>query len=159
MQQWDRRKIQHKWAYFYAQRRRPTGNFTEFVVRTYYIIQGACRSRGADRCPAAAVASHRIKRAVYQGIYDQPDHEAAAVIDDCKKHLVQMGYLRWEDGGKTICLDFSSINIAKRFPTKRPRPSRQPACLAPAAGRPWCCGRGAMACFSAAPPFPGAGAP
>ena len=95
MQQWDRRKIQHKWAYFYAQRRRPTGNFTEFVVRTYYIIQGACRSRGADRCPAAAVASHRIKRAVYQGIYDQPDHEAAAVIDDCKKHLVQMGYLRW----------------------------------------------------------------
>ena len=34
MQQWDRRKIQHKWANFYAQRRRPTGNFTEFVVRT-----------------------------------------------------------------------------------------------------------------------------
>lgn len=140
MQQWDRRKIQHKWAYFYAQRRRPTGNFTEFVVRTYYIIQGACRSRGADRCPAAAVASHRIKRAVYQGIYDQPDHEAAAVIDDCKKHLVQMGYLRWEDGGKTICLgrplDFLLPGEAETYEQKYGGLPQKEAQAQPAAGLP-----------------------
>lgn len=102
---WDRRKIQDKWRYFHRQRKTPTGNFTEFVVRTYYAIYDHCRAGGGASCPAAAVRNRNICRFVYHGIYDQPDHDYDHVIEDCKKNLREMGYIRLSEDKQTVFLD------------------------------------------------------
>ena len=97
---WDRRKIQAKRAYFRAQRLCPTGNFTEFVVRVYYAVL-ACSEKDGSGCPAARVPNRRLSHFVYRGIYDQPDHDYDMVIEDCKRNLFEMGYLRRSpDGGR-----------------------------------------------------------
>ena len=97
---WDRRKIQAKREYFRAQRLCPTGNFTEFVVRGYYAVL-ACSEKDGSGCPAARVPNRRLSHFVYRGIYDQPDHDYDMVIEDCKRNLFEMGYLRQSPDGGT----------------------------------------------------------
>ena len=102
---WSRAKIQQKWSYLRKQRETPSGNFTEFVVRTYYSIDRCCRELGGNRCPSELVSSRRIKDAVYDGIYPEPDHDYDGVIGDCKKHLTEMGYLHTEEDGSITVID------------------------------------------------------
>lgn len=92
---WNAGKIRRQKEYFAQQRKQPTGNFTEFVVRTYYCILQCCGNSNA--CPASMVRNRKICQAVYYGIYDQPDHDYDGVIDDCKKKLREMGYLHTEN--------------------------------------------------------------
>lgn len=102
---WSRTKIQQKWNYFREQRKTPTGNFTEFVVRTYYSIDRCCREQGGNNCPSELVSNRQIKNAVYDGIYPEPDHGYDGVIGDCKKHLTEMGYIHTEEDGRVTVID------------------------------------------------------
>ena len=94
---WSKEKAQHQREYFSQQRRNPTGNFTEFVVRTYYCIDKACRAHKSNCCFADEVNNNKIKNIIYEGYYhNQPDHDFNAVIDDCKRNLMEMGYIHLE---------------------------------------------------------------
>ena len=89
---WPEAKIQSQKEYFAAQRKQPTGNFTEYVVRTYYCIYKACSKHQRNSCPAKEVSNYRIKNVVYEGFYNnKPDHDYQNVIDNCKKHLIECG--------------------------------------------------------------------
>ena len=91
---WPEAKIQSQKEYFAAQRKQPTGNFTEYVVRTYYCIYKACSKHQRNSCPAKEVSNYRIKNVVYEGFYNnKPDHDYQNVIDNCKKHLIEMKYI------------------------------------------------------------------
>lgn len=102
---WDRRKVQAKWSYFRAQRLHPTGNFTEFVVRVYYAVLACCLEGDGHSCPTGRVRNRRLSHFVYHGIYDQPDHDYDMVLEDCKRNLVQMGYLHWNEDKTRIFVD------------------------------------------------------
>ena len=102
---WDRRKVQAKWSYFRAQRLHPTGNFAEFVVRVYYTVLVCCMEGDGRSCPAGRVRNRRLSHFVYHGIYDQPDHDYDMVLEDCKRNLVQMGYLHWSEDKTRIFVD------------------------------------------------------
>lgn len=94
---WPETKIQSQKEYFAAQRKQPTGNFTEYVVRTYYCIYKGCSNHQRNFCPAREASNYRIKNLVYEGFYNnKPDHDYQNVIDNCKKHLIEMGYIHLE---------------------------------------------------------------
>ena len=61
---WSKEKAQHQREYFSQQRRNPTGNFTEFVVRTYYCIDKACRAHKSNCCFADEVNNNKIKNII-----------------------------------------------------------------------------------------------
>ncbi|MGB8453107.1 MAG: topoisomerase DNA-binding C4 zinc finger domain-containing protein [Anaerocolumna sp.] len=91
---WSEAKIQSQKEYFAAQRKQPTGNFTEYVVRTYYCIYKGCSKYQSKSCPAKEVSNYRIKNEIYKGFYNnKPDHDYQNVIDNCKKHLIEMKYI------------------------------------------------------------------
>ena len=102
---WNRKKIQAKWSYFRAQRLQPTGNFTEFVVRVYYAVLACCMEGDGRSCPIGQVRNRRLSRFVYRGIYDRPDHDYDMVLEDCKRNLLQMGYLHLSEDGMRIFVD------------------------------------------------------
>lgn len=93
---WPDSKIRSQKEYFSSQRKNPTGNFTEYVVRVYYCIYKCC-SNNQGSCPIKEASNYRIKNKVYEGFYDgKPDHDYQNVIDNCKKYLVEMGYIHLE---------------------------------------------------------------
>lgn len=97
---WTTEKIRHQKSYFAEQRKNPTGKFTEFIVRTYYCIYKACWLRKGNYCLADSVNNYRIKNIVYEGFYNnQPDHDYNNVINDCKRYLMEMGYIRRKHQG------------------------------------------------------------
>ncbi len=105
---WPEQKIQNQKEYFAAQRKRPTGNLTEYVVRTYYCIYKGCSIYKSDSCPAREVSNYKIKNIVYEGFYNnRPDHDYNSVINDCKNYLMNMGYIHLEqrDGDEFIFID------------------------------------------------------
>jgi ssDNA-binding Zn-finger/Zn-ribbon topoisomerase 1 len=105
---WSKVKIQHQKEYFAEQRKNPTGKFTEFVVRTYYCIYKCCSVYKSIYCPANDVSNSKIKNIIYENFYNnQPDHDYVNVINDCKKHLTEMGYIHLEymNGREIIFLD------------------------------------------------------
>ncbi len=102
---WNRKKIQAKWSYFRAQRLQPTGNFTEFVVRVYYAVLACCMEGDGRSCPIRQVRNRRLSCFVYRGIYDRPDHDYDMVLEDCKRNLLQMGYLHLSEDGMRIFVD------------------------------------------------------
>lgn len=93
---WDRNKIEYKRNYFKAQRENATGNFTEFVVRTYYYIYKLCSDNNSDFCYAYKLRNRDVAVAVYDGIYDKPDHDYQNVITDCKDTMAKMGYIHFD---------------------------------------------------------------
>lgn len=93
---WDRDKIAYKRDYFKAQRRNATGNFTEFVVRTYYFIYKLCSDYNSDFCYAYKLRNRDVAEAVYDGIYDKPDHDYQNVINSCKDTMAKMGYIHFD---------------------------------------------------------------
>lgn len=97
------RQDNSKRAYFAAQRQQPTGNYTEFVVRVYYLTLKACGGELGGQCPVGAVRNRRGAFAVYDGIYDHPDHESQSIIENCLGDLVKTGYLsRWREGEREL---------------------------------------------------------
>lgn len=98
------RRSEGRKAYFQAQRRNPTGNYTEFVVRTYYLIYQACGGRLRSAVPKQALDVRKMSYAVYDGIYDKPDHDSSQIIGNCLKDLEKAGYLSTQqrDGGEFI---------------------------------------------------------
>lgn len=102
---WNRKKIQAKWSYFRAQRLQPTGNFTEFVVRVYYAVLACCMEGDGRSCRAGQVRNPRLSHFVYRGIYDRPDHDYDMVLEDCKRNLMQMGYIHLSEDGTRIFVD------------------------------------------------------
>ena len=88
------RRNEGRKAYFQAQRQNPTGNYTEFVVRTYYLIYQACGGDFKVAIPKQSLDVRRMSYAVYDGIYDKPDHGYSQVISSCLKDLERAGYLR-----------------------------------------------------------------
>ncbi len=98
---WPEAKIQSQKKYFAAQRKQPTGNFTEYVVRTYYSIYKNCSKHQSNACPAREVSNYRIRNIVYEGFYNnQPDHDYQNVIENCKKHLIEMKYIHLAQQGQ-----------------------------------------------------------
>lgn len=94
---WTEEKILKKRAYFKEQRITKTGKFTEFTIRTFYCIYKACANNRANYCLASESNAYKIKNVVYEGFYKGvPDHDNKSVIDDCKKHLKEMGYIRYK---------------------------------------------------------------
>lgn len=93
---WDRDKIEYKRNYFKAQRQNATGNFTEFVVRTYYFIYKLCSDYNSDFCYAYKLCNRDVAKAVYDGIYDKPDHDYQNVISSCKDTMAKMGYIHFD---------------------------------------------------------------
>lgn len=107
---WSKDKIQHQKEYFAEQRKNSTGKFTEFVVRTYYCIYKNCAIHKSNYCLASEVNNQKIKFNIYEGFYNnQPDHDYNSVINDCKKYLIEMGYIHLENHNdrETIYLDKS----------------------------------------------------
>ncbi|WP_242833555.1 hypothetical protein [Desulfosporosinus youngiae] len=48
----------------------------------------------SNACPAREVSNYRIRNIVYEGFYNsQPDHDYQNVIENCKKHLIEMKYI------------------------------------------------------------------
>lgn len=92
---WDEERIQRQRDYFAEERIEKKGNFTEFVVRTYYCIYKACTLNDGISCPASAVSPHKVKFIIYKDIYDTPDHDYKGVIDDCIKKLKLMQYIKF----------------------------------------------------------------
>lgn len=91
---WSDEKIESKRQYFLQQRKEPTGNFTEFVVRVYFSVYKKCSENKNNLCKSSDVSSYKIKYIVYEGVYGgQPDHDNRGVIDDCMKHLKEMHYI------------------------------------------------------------------
>lgn len=105
---WSEQKIKSKKDYFVKQRKEPTGYFSEFVVRTFYCIYESCSIHKSTSCPAREVSNYAIKDIVYAGFYNnRPDHDYDSVINDCKNHLMNMGYIHLEqrDGDEFIVID------------------------------------------------------
>lgn len=95
---WSNDKIDSKRAYFQKQRVNPTGRFTEFVVRTFYCIYNQCLLGQDIMCPTNQVSNKKISLSVYGGLGDNtPDHDYYNVINDCKNHLINMGYIHIEN--------------------------------------------------------------
>lgn len=82
-----------KKEYFRAQRINPTGNYTEYIVRTYYLIYKVCRESSLPYCPKASLNIRAMSASVYDGIYDKPDHDYYNVITGCMKDLEKTGYI------------------------------------------------------------------
>ena len=101
------RRNEGRKAYFQAQRQNPTVNYTEFVVRTYYLIYQACGGDFKVAIPKQSLDVRRMSYAVYDGIYDKPDHGYSQVISSCLKDLERAGYLRIQqrDGCEYISVE------------------------------------------------------
>lgn len=93
------RRDNSKGAYFAAQRKNPTGHYTEFVVRVYYLTLKACGGRLGERCQVGAVKNRRGAAAVYEGIYDRPDHQSRQILENCLVDLEKLGYLSRPEAG------------------------------------------------------------
>jgi hypothetical protein len=94
---WRQDKIIKQKEYFREQRTIKTGKFTEFTVRTFYCIYKACAESETTYCLASKSNAYNIKNIIYEGFYDGvPDHDNYSVIEDCKKHLKEMGYIRYK---------------------------------------------------------------
>lgn len=105
---WSREKLEKQKEYFREQRINKTGNFTEFVVRTYYSIYKACDKNNMNYCFSKDVSSFKIRYMVYEGIYDGvPDHDYQNVIGNCFTHLNEMGYIHYDqvDHAEIIVID------------------------------------------------------
>ncbi len=90
---WTEEKIQKQKKYFSEQRINPTGNFTEFVVRTFYVIGNEC-SKSSDGLVKSNITNKKeLGLAVYEGIYDEPDHMWREVVNDCVRNLKELGYI------------------------------------------------------------------
>lgn len=90
---WTEEKIQKQKRYFKEQRINPTGKFTEFVVRTYYFIYKEC-SKSPDGLVKSSITNKKeLVFAVYEDIYDKPDHMGREVVNDCVRNLKELGYI------------------------------------------------------------------
>lgn len=95
---WSREKQEKQKEYFREQRTNKTGNFTEFVVRTYYCIYKACSINNTNYCLASEVTPYKIKNIIYEDIYGgQPDHDYNNVINNCFTHLEQLQYIHHDN--------------------------------------------------------------
>jgi len=81
-----------KKEYFRLQRLNPTGNYTEYVVRTYYLIYKACKESFDTYCLKNYLNIRKMSFDIYDGIYDEPDHDYYNVISGCLKELEKLGY-------------------------------------------------------------------
>lgn len=90
---WSEEKVQRQKRYFKEQRINPTGNFTEFVVRTFYYIYGNCRKSVDGLVRSNITKRKELVLTVYSGIYDKPDHMGYEVVDDCVRNLKELGYI------------------------------------------------------------------
>lgn len=93
---WNDEKIERQRNYLANERIERRGNFTEFVVRTYYCIYKACSLNDGACCLASDVSAYKIKFIIYDGIYHTPDHDNKSVIDDCVKKLKLMYYIKFK---------------------------------------------------------------
>lgn len=94
---WSKEKINNQKDYFRSQRTEKTGNFTEYVVRTFYCIYKACDNNKTNYCLENAVSPAKIKYDIYEGIYEVPDHDYSHVISNCFKTLSDMGYIQYKE--------------------------------------------------------------
>lgn len=94
--QWSDEKINKMKIYFSKERTEKRGNFTEFTVRVYYNICLQASLNDGVSCTSSSVRWYKINKDIYDGIYDKPDHASQSIIDDCMKHLKQMGYIKFQ---------------------------------------------------------------
>lgn len=90
---WSKEKVNNQKTYFSKQRKEPTGNFTEFVVRTYYFLYKMCSETENKMVRSNVTYRKELIDFVYRGIYNEPDHMAQSVIDDCITNLKEMAYI------------------------------------------------------------------
>lgn len=90
---WTKEKISEKQLYFKQQRKEPTGNFTEFVVRTYYFLCKMCSEHENKMIHSNIKYNKELIAFVYKDIYSEPDHMASSVVDDCINNLKEMSYI------------------------------------------------------------------
>ena len=90
---WTEEKIQKQKRYFSEQRINPTGNFTEFVVRTYYLIYRECRKSVDGVIKSSFTHKKEVIFAVYAELCDQPDHMGREIVGNCVTALKEMGYI------------------------------------------------------------------
>lgn len=90
---WSEEKVEKQKKYFKEQRINPTGNFTEFVVRTFYYIYRNCRESTDGLVKSNITNKKELVLTVYSGIYDEPDHMGYEVVNDCVRNLKELGYI------------------------------------------------------------------
>ena len=90
---WNEEKIQKQKCYFSEQRVNPTGNFTEFVVRTYYLIYKECGKSVDGFIKSSFTHKKEVIFAVYAELCEQPDHMGREIVDKCVTTLKEMGYI------------------------------------------------------------------
>lgn len=93
---WNEDKIESKKEYFSIERTEKKGKFTEFTVRTYYCIAKLCSDNDGISCEPRFFHPRIISKIVYEGFYDEPDHDHVNVINDCKDTLKKMNYIKFK---------------------------------------------------------------
>ncbi len=91
MRKYGSDQLEDKRAYYAQQRIKPTGKFTEMIVRSYYIIQALAHTNPEKECFTSQVSEHKIKDLVYQDLGDP----VASVVADARNELVKMYYVRY----------------------------------------------------------------
>jgi len=100
---WTSEQIESKRKYFENERTEKKGKFTEFTVRTYYSICKVCADNDGMSCEPKFFHPTKISKIVYDGFYDEPDHDYYNVISDCIDHLKKMNYIKFvKESGKWI---------------------------------------------------------
>lgn len=88
---WSNEKIEHKKDVLSSQLTSGNGRFALFVIRIYKYIENECKANQSNWCYASKVNKKAINYA-----YNGPvDHMGYEVIEDVKKHLKEMGYIKY----------------------------------------------------------------
>lgn len=97
MKPMSQEQIEEKKDYFRKQIACPTGNYTDFVIRTYYYILQCCRKDGRGWCYGREASDRKIAVFSYQNAYNgRVDHMGGDVIDRIKQVLQGMGYISFK---------------------------------------------------------------
>ncbi|TEA85915.1 hypothetical protein [Lacticaseibacillus paracasei] len=91
MRKYGSDQLEDKRAYYAQQRIKPTGKFTEMIVRSYYIIWALAHTNPDKECFTSQSNEHKIKDLVYQDLGDP----VASVVADARNELVKMYYVRY----------------------------------------------------------------
>lgn len=96
MKKYSKEKIENKNNHYREQRINPTGKFTEFMVRTYFIINKLCLDSENKKCYTSQISKWKLVEYLYEGVYDNnKSNHSTCICEECIKELVQMKYIRY----------------------------------------------------------------
>jgi len=86
---WTKEKIDKKIVYLREQKENPTGKYRQYLVNVYnYILEDSAKdNKGWSKANTRAMINYVCG--------DNPDHMAYEMINDWKKELKELGYIKF----------------------------------------------------------------